>query len=376
MSDFQHADNSALAKQTTDEPRLTPMLALALVKRSWALLTFGPIAAGLLALGATYLVPPTFTASTTFIPPQQGQNSAAAALASLGTLASLAGAPVSTRSSADQIVSLLSSVSVSDRIVDQFGLLDAYGKRFRVDARRALANNVRITLGKRDGLITLEVDDHSPQRAADMANRYVEELRRITSTLAVTEAQQRRAFFEQQLKKSRDRLVSAQQALQSSGYGSGALKAEPRAAADSYAKLKAEVASAEIRLNTLRGSLTDSAPEVRQQLGTLVALREQLSKLERASNDGSSDYVSKYRDFKYEEAMMEVYARQFELARLDESKEGALIQVVDPAQVPELKSRPKRLQAAAQVAAATAALALLFVAARHLLRSSRPSPTR
>ena len=55
------------------------------------LLTVAPLAAGALALGITYLIAPTFTAVTTFMPPQQAQSSAASALAALGPLAGLAG---------------------------------------------------------------------------------------------------------------------------------------------------------------------------------------------------------------------------------------------------------------------------------------------
>ena len=90
--------------------------------------------------------------------------------------------------------------------------MDVYEAKFRADARKQLSKNVRFALGKKDGMVNVEVDDKSPQRAADIANRYVEELRRMTATLAVTEAQQRRAFFEQQLTASRDRLAAAQQA--------------------------------------------------------------------------------------------------------------------------------------------------------------------
>lgn len=344
------------------------------LRQHWVLLTLGPIAAGALALGVTFLIPPTFTASTTFLPPQQSQSATASALASLGPLASLAGGAAGGKSSGEQYVALMQSVTVSDRLIEQFKLMEIYDQKFRVDARKELGNNVRIALGKKDGLISVEVDDHSPQRAADIANRYVDELRRVTGTLAVTEAQQRRAFFEQQLKQSRDRLVQTQQALQASGFNLNALKAEPKAAAEGYAKMKAEVTGAEVRLQALRGTLTDNSPEVRQQQIALNAMREQLAKVEAATQvSGGPDYVSRYRDFKYEEALFEVYARQFELARVDESREGALIQVVDPATPPERKSKPKRVYTAL---AATLVAAVLLIVGVLLRRSPRSGSRR
>lgn len=341
------------------------------LRSRWILMTLGPLGAGLLSVGVTALIAPTFTASTTFMPPQQAQSATASALATLGPLAGLAGGAAAVRNSSDQYVSLMQSVTVSDRIIDQFKLMDMYNTELRLDTRISLANNVRITLGKKDGLISVAVDDKSPQRAADMANRYVDELRRFTATLAVTEAQQRRVFFERQLQQSRDRLVQAQQALQASGFNPGALKAEPRAAAESYARLKTELTAAEVRLQTLRGSLADNTPEVRQQLTVISALTTQLARTEQASvpADGP-DYVSKYREFKYQETLFELYARQFELARVDESREGSLIQIVDPASPPERKSKPKRAIVALVTTVITAMLLAMFVVMRAGRRSA------
>jgi capsule polysaccharide export protein KpsE/RkpR len=279
--------------------------------------------------------------------------------------------------SVDQYIALMQSVTASDRLIDQFKLMDVYSAKYRVDARKELAQNVRITAGKKDGLITVEVDDASPQRAADIANRYVEELRRLTGTLAVTEAQQRRVFFERQLQQSRDRLVMAQQALQASGFNAGALKAEPKAAAEAYAKLKAETTAAEVRLQTLRGSLADGAPEVRQQEATMAALRRQLAHAEQATDiAGAPDYVGKYREFKYQETLFELYARQFELARVDESREGALIQVVDPAAAPEKRSRPKRMMVALTATLITVFLLVAYILVRLNYRQARADSWR
>ena len=342
------------------------------------LLVLGTLLAGLAALGITYLIAPTYTATTSFLPPQQQQSSLTAALSSLGPLAGLAGAAANVRTPADQYVALMQSVSVSDRIIDEFKLIDVYDVKYRVDARKDLADNVRMTVGKKDGLISVAVDDENPQRAASIANRYIDELRRMTSTIAVSEAQQRRVFFETQLKQTRDDLTRAQQQMQASGITQGTLKSEPKAAAEGYARLRAEVVAAEVRLQTMRKSLAENTPEVQQQQATLAALRGQLARAEKATSiDGvgnGPDYVSKYREFKYQETLFELFARQYELARVDESREGALIQVVDPALPPEKKSKPVR----SLIAAATALLALLllagFVLAREAWRRSAADP--
>ena len=216
-----------------------------------------------------------------------------------------------------------------------------------------------------DGLITLEASAKDPVMAAGIANQYVDELRRLSSELVLTEAQQRRAFFENQLKQTHAKLIEAQQVLQGSGFNPGALKAEPKAAADAYARIQAEVTASEVRVQTLRGSLAETAPELQQQVAQLAALRDQLHKLEgSASTAGDGDYVSHYREYKYQEALYELFAKQFESARIDESREGGLIQVVDIATTPEHKSKPKR----AFIAVATGLFVFLLCVLGLLIR--------
>lgn len=347
-------------------PGMTPGEMLRALRGRLHLLLLGALAAGGLAFGVATLIPPTYTAVATFLPPQQAQSSASALLSALGPLAGLAGSSSGVGSSNDRYIALMQSVTVADRLVDKFQLLTVYDAKFRVDARKELAQNTRISGGKKDGLITVEVDDRTPQRAADLANQFIEELRRVTSTLAVTEAQQRRVFFEQQLGQVRQRLVTAQNALQASGFNAGALKAEPKAEAEAFARLRAEVTAGEVALQTLRGSFTDDTREVRQQQARLAALRAQLSRTAQSDPTGNGpDYIGKYREFKYQETLFDLYARQFELARADEGREGALIQVVDPATPPEKKSKPKR----AFIAAAAGLLSLVLLAILVLTRA-------
>jgi len=315
-------------------------LALSLARRKW-LIILGPVVLGLLCLGYAFLITPTFTARTAILPPQQQQSSATALI---GQIASLGLGSAGIKSPADQYVALMQSTTVLDRLIDRFKLMEVYEAKYRHLARKRLVADTEITVTKRGGLITVAVDDVDPARAADIANAYIDELRTLTDRLALSEAQQRRVFFEGHLKQARDDLAGAQRALGSSGFGQGALKAEPKAAAESYARLRAELTAAEVKLQGLRGSLTDTNPEVQQQQALVSALRGQLGAIERSTAPSTdADYVSKYREFKYQEALFEMFARQYELARIDESREGALIQVVDPATPPEWKSKPSRL---------------------------------
>jgi uncharacterized protein involved in exopolysaccharide biosynthesis len=346
------------------------------IARHGRLIIGGGLLVGVLALGASYLIKPTFTSSTVILPPQQQQSLASSALSSLGALAGLAGgAAGGLRSPIDQYVAMLRSTTLADRMIDRFNLLEVYEETLRFDARALFWERSRVSAGRRDGLITIEVDDKDPKRAAEMAAAMVEEFRRMTSELVITEAQQRRSFFEKQVQATRDKLTAAQQALQSSGLTAGTLKAEPKAAAEGYAKLKAEATAAQVRLQALLTNLTANAPEVQQQQSLLAALNAELRKQEAnvSQQDADSGYIGKYREFKYQEVLFELFLRQYEMARLDEGREGGLTQVVDVAQVPEKKSKPKRAFIGLGASVAAGLVLLVFVLIRAQLRMSDAS---
>ena len=344
MSDLSRSDLTSTAIRSQDDDEGIPLAVLwaALLSRAqWVL--GGSVLVGALAYGATFLVTPTYTAKANFLPPQQ-QSSASSALASLGGLGALAGlSGLGGKTTADQYVAFMQSNRVVDSVIDKFDLIKVYESKFRMDARKELLNNAKILVGKKDGLISVSVDDEDPKRASDIANAFIDGLRGITNTLAVSEAQQRRVFFQQQLELSKQALTAAQVALQSSGFNAGAIKAEPKAAAEGFAKLKAELTGAEIKLQSLRGMLSDSSPEVSQQSRIVAALRAELGRVEQKDvGRGDVEYIAKYREYKYQETLFEMFAKQYEAARVDESREGALIQVLDVATPPERRSKPIR----------------------------------
>lgn len=362
--------------QSISEPRIPAtgiealIDAFAALKAHSRLLILGPALAGSLAAIVALLLPPTFTARTTFLPPQQQQSMAATALAAVSALTALPGAP-SIKSPAEQYVALLQSATVANRLIDRFGLMKVYGSQYRYEARKKLASNVKIVAGKKDGLISIDVDDREPERAAALANAFIEELHALTGRLALTEAQQRRIFFETKLAQTRDALMKAQQELQQSGIGSSALKAEPKIAAEGYASLRARLAAAEVQLQATRRTLTEAAPEIQQQLATIAALRTELARAEASdAQTNGPDYVSKYREFKYQETLFELFARQYELARVDESREDGLIQVVDRAAAPERRSSPQRALIVLSTLAVTSVLLVTFVIVRRRLQAS------
>ena len=339
------------------------------------LLILGPLVVGLAALGISFTVPPTFTATVKFLPPQQQQSAAASMLASLGGLGGLAGAAAGIKSPADQYLAFMKSNSVQDVLIERFKLQERYETKFKADTRLALTGSTRATSGK-DGLISVEVDDKDPQFAADLANAHVQELQTLLARIAVTEAQQRRAFFEKQLTQVKDKMIAAEQALRATGISGSVLKSNPTSAVAAVAGLKAQVTAQEVKLGAMRGYLAESAPDFKLALNELASLRAQLAKQEKdePATAGQSDYVSKYREFKYQETLFDLFAKQFEVAKVDESREGAVIQVLDAAQPPERKAKPKKALIAIIATLAAGFAMLLFVFIRQALRNATQDP--
>jgi uncharacterized protein involved in exopolysaccharide biosynthesis len=355
----------------------TTLLDLAIViRRHVRQLVIAPLLAGGVALGASFLISPSFTSVAQILTPQQGQGSAAAALlGSLGGLAGAAGGLAGVKNPADQWVGLLESRTIGDALIQRFKLRELYDVDYQFQARKELDNYSTFTAGK-NGLITIEVSDTSPQRAKDMAQAYIDELQKMSDQLAVTEAAQRRLFFEKQLRQAQANLVKAETALAESGVSPQVLKVNPEAAVGALAQLKAQITAQEVKLSVMRGSLTSASPDLQQAERELSSLRVQLQKasLNDAGTERGAEYIGRYREFKYQETLFDLLAKQYELAKVDEAKEGAVIQVVDTPSLPEWKSSPKRALIAAGAAVVTLLGLLIYAFSRAAIEAMVNDP--
>jgi len=356
-----------------DDEEISLLDLLQVVVENLRLLVIGPLLAGLVALSFTFMVTPTFTATTKFMPPQQQQSSAAAMLAGLGALA---GAATGLKNPNDQFLAFLQSESIANALIDNFDLMARFESEYKVDARNTLWELSKISSAK-DGLITVTFDDTDPVFAAQVANAYVSELGKMLNRLALTEAQNRRQFFEKQLTDAKENLTKAELALRKSGVNLTALKSNPQAAITAVAELQAQIVAQEIKLSSMRGYLTESAPDFKQAQTELAALRNQFSKLEKSSpvvGGSDANYVARYRDVKYYETLFELFSKQFELAKVDEARENNVIQVVDVAVAPERKSKPKKALIAVLTSLAVGMILLVFVFVRSALRGAAKTP--
>ena len=309
-----------------------------------------------------FLIKPTFSATSLILPPQQGQ-SLANMMGQLNALMSLtgggAGGSSALKTPIDMYIGMLESRTIADHLISRFHLKDLYKTRNLEDTRTQLKGNTRFLSGK-DGLIHIIVEDHDPNRASEMANAYVDELYSLNSHLATTEAAQRRLFFDQELADEKSQLTIAENDLKQTSEKTGIihLGGQAETIIHSLAVLRAEIASREVQINSMRMFATDQNPLALRAQEEIKALREQLDKLEKdprnpqlADSIGipagrvpavSLEYARKLRDVKYHETLFELLAKQYEAARIDEAKAAPIIQVVDRAVPPDKKSGPHR----------------------------------
>jgi len=305
---------------------------------------------------------PTFSATSLILPPQQGQ-SLASMMGQLNALMSLTGGGIGGSSSlktpVDMYIGMLESRTIADHLISRFHLQDLYKTRKMEDTRTQLKSNTRFLAGK-DGLIHIIVEDHDPNRASEMANAYVDELYSLNSHLATTEAAQRRVFFDQELAEERSALAVAENDLKQTAEKTGIihLGGQAESIIRSLAVLRAEIASREVQVNSMRMFATEQNPLALRAQEEIKALRDQLDKLEKDPRNSqltdtvgipagrvpavTLEYARKLREVKYHETLFELLAKQYEAARIDEAKAAPIIQVVDRAIPPDKKSGPHR----------------------------------
>jgi uncharacterized protein involved in exopolysaccharide biosynthesis len=315
----------------------------------------------ILAIVISLLLPQRYTATVTLLTPQQNSSMGAALasqLGSMGGMAALAGGSLGLKSPNDQFVGMLKSRTVEDAMVQKFGLMQEYHMKYFSDARKAFEKHVTVDGSGKDALIHISVDDRDPRRAADLANGYIDQFRILSQHLAITEASQRRLFFEQELEQAKNNLANAEEALKLTEQTTGVIQldSQARALIESAASLRAQITAREVQIQGMQTYATGENAQLVQAQRELEGLRAQLAKLGGSEDstggelivpkgrvpEAGLEYVRKLRDVKYNETIFDILARQFELAKLDEAKQGALIQVVDPAIPPDRRSFPKR----------------------------------
>jgi len=323
---------------------------IVIARHKWII--FGlPVAAAILAAAYSLTLPNVFSASTKILPPQQNQSAVSTVVSQL---AGLGFGGVGGKGQNDLYLAMLRSRRVADGIIQRFDLNNVFRQTLQSNTRMALAGMTTIS-SEKEGTISIEVDDTDPKRAAMLANAYVDELFKLTSILAVTEASKRRLFFERQVALAKESLTKAEAAAKQSLERGGITQVEgqSRAMLTATSSLRAQITAKEVQIGAMRTYASEGNPDlilVQQELETPQRALEKLEGI--AAGKGSEKAPTKdvqgahslslIREVKYYETVYDLLARQFELAKIEEAKDGAIIQVLDAAIVPDLKSKPNR----------------------------------
>jgi tyrosine-protein kinase Etk/Wzc len=338
------------------------------------------------------LLPPTFTGSATILPPQQQQSSLTSLMGQLGPLAGLSGGGGGglLKNPADMYVGFLESRTIADGIIEKFHLQSVY-KAKNIEIARVILKNQSEFEDAKDGLIHISVKDTDPKRASDLANGYVDALYQLNSSLAITEAAQRRVFFDEQLMTERNALTSAEDDLKKTEQETGVIQltGQDEAIIRNIADVRAQIASREVQLQSIRTFETDQNPDVTRIQQEIDTLRRQLASLESAQQKTpagttqmpagqvpgvSLEYARKLREVRYHETLFDLLSKQYEAAKIDEAKSAPIIQVVDRAVPPLKKSGPHRLLICIGAGFVAFILASLWSFVRHSFRRIQAIP--
>ena len=375
------ATNASSTDETNAPPRSPNWIANAtLLWESRRFLAKVAVTGFAVSLCIAFLIPKRYEASASIMPPDQGGGGAAllAALgghggAGLGGLGSLAGSLLGAHNTSSLFVDLLHSGTVSGHLIDRFDLTRVYHKRYRVDAAKYLAHHTTIVDDKKSGVITITVEDGSPQRARDLTQAYLDELNQIVAKTDTSSARQERLFLERRLASVQAELERAQLNLSdfSSTHSTVDIKEQTRAMVDAAAKVQGQLIAGQSELGSLEQIYGDGNVRVRAAQARIGLLQHELAKMSgtdaqlvpktESSSEHTADtenelypplrqlprlavpYADLYRRVRVQEAVYELLTQEYELARIQEAKDIPVISVIDAPGVPEKKSFPPRL---------------------------------
>jgi len=350
MDETHHTLAKTDLEQGGDGMGLVEML-IVLAKHKKTILAWA-LAGAVVSAGVSMVMPESYKATVKLLPPQQAQSSTSMLLSQLGGLAGAAAGAAGIKNPSDVYVGMLKSRTIAERLSDRFSLQKHYETESKEKTWDRLERNTSI-LASKDGLISIQVEDKDQKLVAPLTNGYVEELIRMTKSLAVTEAGQRRMFYEQELEHSKDNLAKAEMSLRGAidQRGVVSVDAESRAQLEMIARLRAQVSAKEVERDAMKAFVTPTHPEYQRAEEALNSLRAELSRLENGrpnsenaaptSGQGLKN-IQLLRDVKYYQMLYELLAKQYEAARLDEAKDASVIQVLDAAIAPEHRFKPQR----------------------------------
>ncbi len=348
-----------------------PIKYLIILAKNSRLIIFTSLAVTVLTYLILFIMPNKYTAKARLLPPQQnltlsgqildslGGRSISTAAGGAGGIGGMAAGLLGLKSPGDIYVGIMTGDTVFDRIIDRFNLMKLYKKKYIEDARKQLAKYAKVTVNKKDTIITIEVTSKTRKQAAEMANAFAEELDRLIQDLTLQEAKGRMAFLEKERLQASQNLQKAEESLRLFSEKNSVLQidTQTRGVLEHIARMRADIDAKEVYLQVLRQQATPSNPDMIRSETELKGLKEKLRAAENQYDNCLSDvclpanktpglalaYIRLYREVKFQEGLYQLYIKLVEIARLDMARDNAVIQVVDQARLPQKRSNKRLL---------------------------------
>jgi uncharacterized protein involved in exopolysaccharide biosynthesis len=340
-----------------------------------------------IAVFLTFIVmlfcPNWYAASTTILPPEKdnGVLGFASSLLPSGIGSLLGGGGMNLPGLAtpsDLYASILKSKIVSEGVIEKNNLKIVYDDHLDERVVKELQARTSITVGP-DGIITISYEDKDPKLAAAVTNSFATELNRVNQENLVSKARSLREFIEQRLGETIRDLADAEESYKNFQqiHFAVSLDDQMKAIINAIAELRGQLVVAEIELGVMKKSLSPSNARYMEQVYKIDEIKSQLSKLEKGDSTQDESSILNLpiqdtpelalelgrltRNLKIQETIFELLKQQYEQAKIQELKDTPTIQVLDKADIPKIKSGPKRVITAIMGGIVSFAFTLFFV---------------
>ncbi len=325
------------------------------------------------------LIPNTYQATVRLMPPDSSSISGGSSSALLGLVLGGPNAPggsnggglsgavgdlLGTQKPGPLFIGILSSRTISDRIIDRFDLRKVYGYKTYTAARKKLTSRVNFMEDKKSGIISITTDDRDRVRTTAMAQAYVDELNELIAHVNNSAASREREFLEKRLAAINIDLQEATKNLSEFSSRNATLDPQDQGKAmlDSAAMLEGQLIAAKSELSGLQQIYTDQNVRVRSLQAHVSELEQQLNAFGGKSYAGSTtldpnslypsvrqlpvlgrEYMELYRRAKVDEAVFTLLTESYEMAKVEEAKDTPTVKVLDAPRFPERPDWPPRV---------------------------------
>lgn len=349
------------------------------VKR-WKLFTANFFIVVVLVSIVCLLLPISYRAQTTILPPIEDSDlmGVSSLLSDLPLKALGLGSQISGQT--DLFLAILKSRTIMEAVIDKFDLMRKYEAKNIEIAIKKLSSYVAVNLND-EGTITLSMQVETPwlgnfssrkkdearELSKNIANYFITQLDSINRTLQGIRAKNARIFIEKRYWENQNDLRQAEQKLNEfqKKYGIVSLPEQATVTIKAAAELKAQMIEKEVRLGVLKSYVGDQHPDYIREYSELKELEKKYNEFKTKSGkqnileddqvvstdlflqlNKTPDLILQnarlLRETLLQQKIMEFLLPQYEQAKIQEAKDTPTVQVLDKAEKPIKKYKPKR----------------------------------